>query len=102
MDAAAELRTARRRAGQTQRELARAAGTSQATIAAYESGAKTPGVDTLSRLLAAAGCRLTVVPDRRSPAELELAGQRLVQVLELAEALPFSRPGPLAFPRLPS
>ena len=53
MDAAASLRDARRRAGLTQAELARRAGTSQATISAYEHGRKEPSVETLGRLLAA-------------------------------------------------
>lgn len=63
----------RRRANLTQDELARRAGTSQPTIAAYESGVKSPTVRTLSRLAAAAGldAAITFVPpmtreDRRS------------------------------------
>lgn len=52
-----EARTAR---GFTQAELARRAGTSQPTIAAYESGDKIPTVATLERLLRAAGAELTV------------------------------------------
>ncbi|MDQ3092603.1 MAG: helix-turn-helix transcriptional regulator, partial [Actinomycetota bacterium] len=60
MDAARRLREARRLAGLSQAELARRAGTSQATVSAYESARKQPSVTTLSRLLAAAGARLTV------------------------------------------
>lgn len=52
------VRRARREAGLTQAELARRAATSQSAVAAYESGAKTPTVDTLERLLRAAGWRL--------------------------------------------
>ncbi len=46
---------ARRRASLTQQELAKRAATSQAAISAYESGRRSPSVDTLSRILAAAG-----------------------------------------------
>ena len=49
------IRLARMRAKLTQAELARRAGTSQATISAYESGRKSPTVATLSRLLRASG-----------------------------------------------
>jgi transcriptional regulator with XRE-family HTH domain len=57
----------------TQVELARAAGTSQPTIAAYETGSKSPTMRTMARLARAAGLDLVVsfVPpltreDRRS------------------------------------
>jgi transcriptional regulator with XRE-family HTH domain len=53
MDPATELRAARERAGVTQADLARRAGTSQATVSAYEAGRKQPSVQTLDRLLAA-------------------------------------------------
>lgn len=54
--AAAELlRTARRRHGLSQRELAAAAGVSQPMIARFESGRSQPTLPTLARLLAAAG-----------------------------------------------
>ncbi len=46
---------ARRQAGLTQQALAELAGTSQAAVSAYESGRRSPSVDTLSRLLGAAG-----------------------------------------------
>src|SRR4051812_7365508 len=49
------IRDARRRAALTQTELAERSGTSQATISAYEHGAKTPTPATLARVLAAAG-----------------------------------------------
>lgn len=52
------IRIARRRAGLTQVELARRAGTSQAAVSAYESGRRSPSVDTLCRILAAAGSEL--------------------------------------------
>jgi transcriptional regulator with XRE-family HTH domain len=48
-------RTLRRRAGLTQAELGRAAGSSQPAIAAYEAGRKSPTLGTLERLARSAG-----------------------------------------------
>lgn len=97
-----ELRAARRRAGLSQRALAERAGTSQATLAAYERARKVPSIEVYERLLAAAGERLTVAarPGRRTPEDLDRSAGRLEDVLILAEALPY-RPRPLRFPRLP-
>ena len=105
MNVASSLREARCRAGLTQSTLARRAGTSQATISAYESGRKQPSVDTLSRLLAATGSRLTVEPGAApviepSSAEHARVGRSLPEVLELAEALPTRHEPALRFPRL--
>ena len=60
MDASALIRQARERAGLTQAQLARAAGTSQPTLAAYETGAKSPSVRSLDRIIRAAGGSLDV------------------------------------------
>ncbi|MBK5306871.1 MAG: helix-turn-helix transcriptional regulator [Frankiaceae bacterium] len=100
MDAAALLRSARLRAGLTQRALAAAAGTSQAAVAAIESGRKQPSVATLDRLLRAAGTELVAADPER--AALLRRARRLEDVLVLAEALPFRRPGGLRFPRVPA
>jgi len=105
MDAAKVIRTARREAGLSQAELASRAGTSQATVSAYESGRKEPSLTTLSRLLAATGTRLTVEPAppavrRPTQAELSRAGRRLAEVIGLAEALPTRHRSTLRFPRL--
>jgi transcriptional regulator with XRE-family HTH domain len=105
MDAAASLRDARRRAGLTQAELARRGGTSQATISAYERGRKEPSLETLSRLLAASGARLTAAPAstavfRPTKAQLARAGRTLVDVMLLAEALPTRHAPELSFPPL--
>jgi transcriptional regulator with XRE-family HTH domain len=54
-DAAALLRSARLRAGLSQRALARRARTTQAVVARIEAGETSPGWDTLVRLLRAAG-----------------------------------------------
>lgn len=52
------VRTARRRAGLSQRALARRAGTAQSVVARIEAGATDPSSATLARLLAAAGVEL--------------------------------------------
>jgi transcriptional regulator with XRE-family HTH domain len=69
----AVIRQIRVKAGVTQAELARLGGTSQPTIAAYESGAKVPSLRTLRRLARSMGfdLQIDVVPamtreDRRS------------------------------------
>ena len=62
MKAARLLRQARRRAGMSQRDLARVTGMPQPAIARIERGAVTPGLDTLERLLAGVGMTLEVAP----------------------------------------
>ena len=81
------IREARAAAGLTQAELARRAGTSQPTIAAYEAGGKVPNVDTLERLLRAAGTSLTTSRPRRSQRTdrlRHLLSERREEILELA------------------
>ena len=55
------IRTLRRRTRTTQAALARAAGTSQPTVAAYEAGRKSPTIDTVQRIAGAVGLEATVV-----------------------------------------
>ena len=62
--AARTLRHARLAAGLSQRALAERAGVPQPTIARIESGASSPRVDTLARLLEACGYQLESVPRR--------------------------------------
>ena len=54
------IRTLRRCAHATQTELARAGGTSQPTVAAYEAGRKSPTFDTVQRIAGAVGLETTV------------------------------------------
>ena len=54
------LEVARRVAGMTQAELARRAGTSQATVSAYERGLKTPSVKVAARLFVVLGWDLSL------------------------------------------
>lgn len=58
------IRLARHDAGLSQRDLAKRAGTSQGAIAAYESGRRSPSLETLIRIVRAAGqdLRIQVVP----------------------------------------
>jgi transcriptional regulator with XRE-family HTH domain len=105
MDIAFEIEAARRRARLTQAELAERAGTSQATVSAYEAGRKTPSAETFARLLAACGARLAVHQARsavRSPPlrERERRGQILAEVIELAEVLPARHSRQLRLPPL--
>jgi hypothetical protein len=60
VDPSSLIKEARSRAGLTQARLASAAGTSQPTLAAYESGAKSPSVRTLDRIVRACGASLDV------------------------------------------
>jgi transcriptional regulator with XRE-family HTH domain len=106
MEVGCTLRAARLRSGISQAELARRAGTSQATISAYENGAKEPSVAVFARLLAATGARLAVEPaPTRAPVEpskreLERAGKTLADVIALAEALPSRQGRKLRYPRV--
>jgi transcriptional regulator with XRE-family HTH domain len=106
MDVAATVRGARRAAGLTQAELATRAGTSQATLSAYENGRKEPSVQTLARLLAATGSRLVAEQadtrdSRRAVVDPVRNGRILSDVLSLAEALPSRHRRELRYPRLP-
>jgi len=101
MDAAATLRRARTSAGLSLRVLAERAGTSHATLAAYEAGRTVPGVDTLDRILRAAGFAADVVFERRADASFEeriAKGDELRRALELAAAFPGRSRGALRFP----
>jgi len=85
--------------GLSQAELARRAGMPRSVVNAYVKGTREPGVDSLARLAAAGGFELRL-ERRRPPVDAERASEILVQVLELAEALPY-RPRPtLDYPDL--
>lgn len=55
MDLAELVYATRTEAGLTQTQLAEAMGTSQSAVAAWENGARNPGIDALDRLAAACG-----------------------------------------------
>jgi transcriptional regulator with XRE-family HTH domain len=85
VDAGALLRGMRAEAGLSQRALAARSGTSGATVAAYESGAKEPRLSTLARLAAGAEMRveLRVLPAGRGA---RMRGRRERRSLALAAA----------------
>jgi transcriptional regulator with XRE-family HTH domain len=97
MNTGALLVEARQRAGLSRRELARRAGTSQATLSAYEHERVNPSVQVLERVLRAAGFVLEA--SLVSADDLE-RGRILEELLELAEAFPWRDPGQLEFPIL--
>lgn len=89
MDAQPLLVAARRRSGLSIRQLAQRARTSHSAIAAYESGAKTPGAATLSRIVRACGFEIEPRLRPMTPFEDHVRrGVELEQVLALAEAFP--------------
>lgn len=63
------LLDARRRAGLTQEELARRAGTTASAISAYEHDRKDPSVGTLRRLVEACGMELRIAAEFLTGAE---------------------------------
>jgi transcriptional regulator with XRE-family HTH domain len=79
------IRGARRAAGITQLELAARAGTAQPAVAAYESGAKTPNLTTLERLVGACEHDIEVLAHprvRRGAASLAELSQTIEEDLE--------------------
>jgi transcriptional regulator with XRE-family HTH domain len=104
VDAAKTLRAARRSAGLSLRALAVRARTSHATLAAYESGRAVPRVDTLDRILRAAGFATDIEVERRADATDEqrrAKGEELRQALELAALFPARHSNRLRFPLFP-
>ncbi len=100
MKSSALITTARCRAGLSKRELARRAKTSPAAIVTYEQGTRDPSVETLNRILNAAGSPASVRLGTRSRPDPAVAARRLEEVLELADALPHRTPArTLAYPR---
>jgi transcriptional regulator with XRE-family HTH domain len=88
-----------RKSGLSQAELARRAGLPRSVVNVYLRGKREPSADVLARLAAAGGLELGLV-SRKAPVDPERAGKILVQVLELAEALPFRARPALKYPRL--
>ena len=89
----------RRVSGLSQAELARRSRLPRSVVNTYERGARQPGVDALARIATAAGMQLRVLPQVRY-VDPRRAGRLLVQVLDLAEALPHRRRGALTYPPL--
>lgn len=72
LEPGALLRSARQRAGLSQRALAERAGTAQSLVARIERGQTSPRVDTLSRLLEATGHDARIVITPAIPAETHM------------------------------
>ncbi len=102
MDTAALIRRARARSGLSLRLLAELAGTSHATISAYEAGRINPSVRTVQRIIRAAGFGLVIdlVPIVGDTPHSR--GDELVQVLELAQRFPARHSPDLRYPRFAS
>lgn len=90
-----------RRSGLSQAKLARRAGLPRSVINTYMRGHRQPSVGALMRIASAAGFGLQLT-QRTAPVDAVRAGRILVQVLELAEALPFRRGETLEYPRVPN
>jgi transcriptional regulator with XRE-family HTH domain len=100
-DASLLLRSARERAGLTQRQLARKARTAQSVVARIELGETSPSWSTLARLLKAAGFSLSADLRRISidpqllddvPRILALSPeQRLLEVAEVSRFISAAR-----------
>ncbi len=100
MDAAAVLRDVRYRSQLSLRALAGRAGTSHATLAAYEAGRKVPSVETLDRIVKAAGYELdTSVTRAVGGSDRAARGRELLEVLELAALFPARHERRLRHPR---
>jgi len=84
-DVSTLIRRARARAGFSQAELARRAGTSQPALARYETGETLPTLPTLERLLSACGRRLQVRAVRAAEpaAQTSVRGQLGARAREL-------------------
>lgn len=82
------IESIRRGSGLSQAELARRAGVPRSVMNVYLHGKREPGTDTLLRIAAAGGFSLELA-ERKPPVDPKRAGEILVQVLDLAEALPF-------------
>lgn len=100
MEAATTLRRARKRAGLSLRSLAARADTSHSTLAAYEAGRKVPTVETLDRIVRAAGYELALdlVPSVGGT-DRDARGNELIEVLDLAAQFPARHSATLNFPR---
>lgn len=85
------LRVLRKRTGRTQHDVAEAVGIPASVLSAYERGRRDPGLRMAARIIDALGFRVqfTEMPDAAAQ------GRELVEVLGLAEALPYE-PRPLA------
>jgi transcriptional regulator with XRE-family HTH domain len=94
------LRLARARAGLSLRELARRAGTSHATLVAYEQARKSPSVPTFLRVLDACGFATDFQLSLRIRERDGLdRGRELQEVLDLAAQFPARHARTMRYPK---
>jgi transcriptional regulator with XRE-family HTH domain len=98
MESAPVIHRARQRAGLSLRGLARRANTSHSALAAYEAGRVTPTVDTLDRVVRAAGFTLGPELTRTIDATDAERSAELIEVLELAALFPARHDLELPYP----
>ena len=99
MSSTALIASVLKQSGLKQAELARRAGIPRSVLNAYLKGHREPGGDALLRIAAAGGVELEV-KKRETPVDPDLAGEILIQVLGLAEALPYRPRAEMAYPPL--
>ena len=85
--------------GLSQADLARRAGIQSSVLSAYEHGRRQPSVAALARIARAAGMELGLAP-LSDEANLERAGNVLIDVIELADRMPSKPRGELTYPVL--
>ena len=97
------IKQARRQAGLSLRQLSKRANTSHSTIAAYESGKKTPSAEVLLRLLDALDFDLVPTKTTRlTTKNLEARAQEFEAVLDLADQFPARHSTSLNYPVFPN
>ena len=99
MSAAALIADVLDQSGLSQAELARRAGLPRSVLNAYLRGHREPGADALLRIVSAGG-RKVGIEERKPPVDPERAGRILIQVLGLAEALPYRPRAEMLYPPL--
>jgi|SRR4051794_41617344 len=99
MSAATLIDKVLKKSGLSQAELARRAGLPRSVLNAYLRGHREPGADAFLRIVSAGGAKLEV-EDRKPPVDAERAGRILIQVLGLAEALPYRPRAEMRYPPL--
>ena len=80
------IRMARHEKGLSQRDLARRGRTSQAAIAAYESGRRSPTLETLARIIRGAGLDLRIRLEKQDDHDQWLARYEAGLPAEVVEA----------------
>ncbi len=94
------IRRARSVSGLTLRRLAQRAGTSHSTLSAYEARHVDPSVDTLHRIVRAAGFDMVVDLRPRIGGDVDRTrGDKLVESLELAALFPSRHSPTIEFPK---